>query len=115
MKRFFLVLAVFVVITAVGQASGCASTTKIGDILASPLQFEGKEISVKGTIGNSFWISLINKGAYELDDGTGTIWVVTNQPPPQKGLQVSAKGTVSTAVKIGDRSLGTHLTETNRK
>jgi len=93
---------------------GCSRTDKIGDILANPAQYEGKEVNIHGYVGNTFWLSILNRGAFELGDGSGTIWIVTNQPPPQKGAQVSVRGNVRPAFTLGDRSLGTVIEETKR-
>ncbi len=104
-----LVLLVFV-------AAGCTRTDKIGDILNSPMQYEGKTVHISGYVGNTVWFSALTRGAYELGDGTGkTIWVVTGQPPPSKGARVSVTGTVSTAFKLGDRTFGTVVNETERR
>ena len=94
--------------------AGCSST-KIGDILDDPSQFEGKEVSLKGTVGGTVWFSLLERGAYQVGDGTGNIWIITDQPPPKKGESVSVHGTVQSAVTLGDRSFGTVISESKRK
>ncbi len=50
-----------------------------------------------------------------MGDGTGNIWVVTSQPPPEEGREVSVTGTVQSAFEVGDRSLGKVIVETSRK
>ena len=114
MKRILLISLVAVLL-ALFIFTGCSRADKIGDILKQPLQYEGKEVLVNGTVGNSAWISLLSAGRYEVGDETGTIWIKTTQPPPQQGTKVSVKGTVSTALKLGDLSLGIAITETQRK
>jgi hypothetical protein len=115
MKIFLPVLALILTLSTVVFAAGCAGSTKISDIQAKPAQYAGKEVDIKGTVGETFWLAILNKGAYQLGDGSATIWVVTTQPSPQKGLQISTEGTVSTAIILGDRSLGTVVNETRRK
>ncbi|HEX9897090.1 MAG TPA: hypothetical protein VGA85_05475 [Dehalococcoidales bacterium] len=85
---------------------------KIGDILADSSQYEGKTIIIKGTVGETVWLAAAEKGTYQLGDGTGTIWVITNQPSPQKGLSVTIEGTVQSAFSILGKSYGTVLMET---
>ena len=115
MKRYLVVVvAISVLLAAVVPLAGCSGITKIGDIQANPLQYEGKQVSVRGTTGDTVWFTVLSKGAYQIGDGSGTIWVVTTQPPPQKGIEISTRGTVSTAVKFGDRTFGTVITETKR-
>ena len=93
--------------------TGCSSI-KIGDILDDPSQFEGKEVSLKGTVGGTVWFSLLERGAYQVGDGTGNIWIITDQPPPEKGKSVSLRGTVQSAVTLGERSFGTVVIESKR-
>ena len=114
MKRIILVFLVLALMLAVLPVAACSSTTKIGDITATPLPLEGKQVSIKGTVGETLWFAALGKGAYQLGDGSGLIWVVTTQPPPQKGQSISCEGTVTTAFKIGDQTLGTVITETRR-
>jgi len=115
MKKYLLVVvAISMLLAAMVLSAGCSSTTRIGDIQANPMQYERKQVSVRGTVGETVWFAILSKGAYQIGDGSGTIWIVTTQPPPQKGIEISTKGTVSTAVKLGDRTFGTVITETKR-
>ena len=115
MRKYLFISALILTLAVMLMAAGCSGTTKISDIQSNPAQYQGKEIDIKGTVGETFWLAILNKGAYQLGDGSGTIWVVTTQPSPQKGLAISTHGTVSTAVILGDQSLGTVINETQRK
>ena len=85
MKRTLILLVLSVLLVAVVLTTGCVTTNKIGDILADPSQYEGREVKIEGTGGNTMWLSLLSRGAYQVGDGTGNIWVTINQLPPQKG------------------------------
>lgn len=115
MRKILAALILVGVVLSLFISVGCTGTLKISEIMSDPIKYEDKQVNVSGTVGNNFWISLVDKGAYEVGDGTGTIWVVTNQPPPQQGAEINVKGTVTTAVKLGDQTLGTVITEINRK
>jgi hypothetical protein len=93
---------------------GCTGVKNIADIKANPLDYENKPVTVKGTVGETLWFAVLSKGAYQLGDDSGTIWVVTGRPPPQQGSRVATEGVVSTAFKIGDTTLGTVITESRR-
>ena len=95
-------------------AAGCTSATKIGDVMADSSKYEGKTITVKGTVGDTVWLAAADKGTYQIGDGSGTIWVITTQPPPQKGLTVTTEGTVQSAFTLLGKSYGTVINETNR-
>ena len=93
---------------------GCKGATKIGDILTDNSPYEGKTIVIKGTVGETVWLAAVEKGTYQIGDGTGTIWIITDQPPPQKGLSITTEGTVQSAFSILGKSYGTVLIETKR-
>lgn len=52
--------------------------------------------------------------AYTLKDNSGTIIVVGSGAKPKDGDQVRVKGTVTTAMKIGEETFGTHIKEIKR-
>jgi len=108
----FIFIAVLILTLVL--AIGCKSTTKIGDILADGSPYEGKTIVIKGTVGETVWLAVAEKGTYQVGDGTGTIWIITDQPPPQKGLSITTEGTVQSAFSILGKSYGTVLIETKR-
>jgi len=114
MKRVLSIIVLSVILLLVFTTIGCSRATRIGDILADPSQYEGKDLTIKGTVGETVWFSLMEKGAYQLGDGSGNIWIVTSQPPPQKGQSISAKGKVQAAFSIAGQSYGTVLVETQR-
>lgn len=114
MKHF--ILAVFLVVVALSTVlvAGCSST-KISDISDDFPQYEAKEVTVKGTVGKTIWSVLLEKGAFQVGDGSGNIWVITSQPPPQEGEEITTSGTVQAAFQLGDEMLGKVIVETDRK
>lgn len=114
MKRFLLIVLLAGVLLSTALAAGCTST-KIGDILDDFPQYEGKEVTVKGTVGETVWFALLERGAFRVGDSIGNMWVITSQPPPQEGEEVTVTGTVKAAFQLGDRSLGQVIVETDRK
>jgi hypothetical protein len=113
-KIFRTPLCIALVMVVFGVV-GCAGTTEIGDILADSSKYEGEEISIKGTVGETAWLALAEKGTYQLGDGSGTIWIITTQPPPQQGESISTRGKVQVAFTVLGRSYGTVLIETDRQ
>jgi hypothetical protein len=102
-----LLLAATLALTA------CPSQTTISRINADPGRYRNKEVGVIGTVTDSYGV--LGQGAYELDDGTGRLWVVTRRGVPTKGSRVGAKGRVYTGFNFGGRSFGTVLEETDRR
>jgi len=64
------------------SALGCATTT-ISKILAEPQRYRQNDVHLAGNVTES--VSLLGQGAYKLDDGTGTIWVVSKHGVPRTG------------------------------
>ena len=92
---------------------GCPSQTTINRVSNDPTRYRGKEILIVGTVTNSF--GALGQGAYELDDETGKIWVVTRRGVPSKGARVGAVGKYIQGVNWGGRNFGNALEETDRK
>jgi hypothetical protein len=80
------------------SALGCATTT-ISHILAEPQRYRQNDVHLAGNVTES--VSLLGQGAYKLDDGTGTIWVVSTHGVPRKGAEVKVKGKIRDVVDLG--------------
>ena len=106
--------AVFVVlITGTFLLTACPSQTNIAKINADPDRYRGKEVGIAGKVTDSY--GAMGAGAYQLDDGTGRIWVATRRGVPSRGSRVGAKGYVHNGFSFGGRSYGTVMEETDRR
>ena len=93
--------------------SACPSQTNISKINADPDRYRGKEVGIAGRVTDSYGFA--GAGAYEIDDGTGRIWVATKHGVPSRGSQVGAKGYVHNGFSFNGRSFGTVMEETDRR
>jgi len=106
--------AVFVVLLGgLLLLTACPSQTNIAKINANPDRYRGKEVGIAGRVTDSYGV--LGAGAYEIDDGTGRIWVATKRGVPSKGSQVGAKGYVHNGFSFAGRSFGTVMEETDRR
>lgn len=78
---------------------GCEQKS-INEIRADPGRYANKEVSVVGKVTRSF--SLLGKGAYEVDDGTGKLWILSEKGVPFQGARVAVKGTIRDGFNMGD-------------
>jgi hypothetical protein len=78
--------------------SGCEQKT-INEIKADPSRYANHEVSVVGKVARSY--SLLGRGAYEVDDGTGRLWVVSEKGVPREGARIVVKGTIRDAYNLG--------------
>jgi hypothetical protein len=93
--------------------TGCPSQTTISKINQDPSRYHDKEVALVGRVTDSY--GALGNGIYELDDGTGRIWVVTRKGVPAKGARVGVSGKVHTGVSFGGRTYGLALEEEQRR
>jgi hypothetical protein len=93
--------------------SACPSQTTISKINSDPGRYRDKEVAIVGRVTNSYGVA--GTGAYELDDGTGRIWVATTRGVPSRGARVGVKGRVHNGFSIAGRNFGTVLEESDRR
>jgi hypothetical protein len=91
-------LAVGAVIVGSLAGVACREIT-INRLLAEPGRYADEEIGLKGEVVDS--VSVLGRGAYKLDDGTGTIWVVSDKGVPRRGARVGVRGKVKDVVDLG--------------
>ena len=109
-KNAALLLAVLVGTLLV---TACPSQTNIARINADPGRYRNKEVAIVGRVTDSYGV--LGQGAYEIDDGTGRIWVATRRGIPSRGSQIGTKGYVHNGFSFGGRSYGTVIEETDRR
>src|SRR5262245_65898517 len=69
--------------------NACSNAIHIKDLLDKPQEYDGKTVKVKGTVTQS--VGVLGAGAYEIDDGTGKIYVVASgQGVPRSGARTTA-------------------------
>jgi hypothetical protein len=94
--------------------AGCPQQISIGDITRDPGAYANKEVTVVGTVNHSY--GLLTDGVYELNDGTGSIWVVSQgYGVPSDGIRVGVTGTVVPTLTFGGKSYATGIRETHRR
>ena len=92
--------------------TGCA-TVKIGRINADPSQYYRRTIRVEGRVVTS--VGLLGTGGYQLEDGTGSIYVLSRTGVPSGGSRVAVTGTVVGGAQILGRTVATAIREQSHK
>jgi hypothetical protein len=106
-------LAPAIILALAACLVGC-SRTSIADINRDPGRFSGQEITIKGQSSNAF--GGMGKGIYQVDDGTGRIWVFSdNFGVPGDGATVLVTGRVEQGISWGGRNFGIVLRETQAR
>jgi hypothetical protein len=79
-------------------AASCGGTS-IRKVTADPSRYRTEEVKVSGEVLDSY--SIGSRGIYHIDDGSGRLWVYSDNGVPRKGAQVSVWGTVREAINLG--------------
>ena len=85
--------------------TACSSLfpTQINKILTNPRDYADKQVTISGTVVDTF--SLVIVKYFTLRDETGEMTVVTQRPMPAKGNKIKVTGTVQEAFSLGDQQL----------
>jgi len=92
--------------------AGCAPMT-IGRITADPSRFQNRNVRVSGTVTNS--VGLMGKGGYQIEDGTGRIYVISSSGVPSRGSRVTVTGRVSPGAEVLGNPVGVTIREQSHK
>lgn len=99
--------------------AACPKRVSIGEIEANPSRYNDKTVAVAGVVKNSFGLSIpvIDRGGgiYKIDDGTGSIWVITKEGVPGRDAQIGVKGKVRSGVVYNGRNYGLAIMEDDRR
>lgn len=94
--------------------AGCPTRTSIAKINQDPGRFVGKEVTVAGHVSGAF--GALGSGIFQLDDGTGSIWVYSqNYGVPGNGAKLAVTGRIEQGFNFGGRNFATILKETQRR
>ena len=85
-------------------SAACAMKT-VNQIVADPSRYRDRDVRVSGAVVDSY--SLVNRGVYRIDDGTGQLWVVSDKGVPGKSARVTVNGTIREGFNLG--SLGDRI------
>jgi hypothetical protein len=75
----------------------------IAEVLGDLRKYDGLSVTLKGRVAaptNLFGIKY-----FELDDGTGSVKVVTERGLPAEGSEITVSGIVKQAMQVGDMEL----------
>ena len=116
LAKFFLSVALA---TAALLTLACPDRTSIGEIEANPSKYQNKEVVIAGTVKDSYGINIpgtrMRGGAYKIDDGSGSVWILTEEGVPTKGAQVGVKGIVGSGVNWHGKNYGLGVYEKDRR
>jgi RecJ-like exonuclease len=94
--------------------AACPPRTSIEKLDRNPGRYAGKEVTIAGRVTDSF--GALGRGVFQIDDGTGTMWVLAGQYGlPASGAKVAVTGHVEQGFSLAGRNFATILRETERR
>ena len=118
MTRTLKILAISLIAAAALIATGCPQRTTIAELQRNPGRYNGKDVTVAGVVKSSYGGSIpgtgIGGGIYEIDDGTGTMWVIAQGSVPNKGAELATSGMYGNVATWGGKNYGTGIQENER-
>ena len=113
MKKTNVFLGVSIALLSIAL-TGCPERIRIGDITNDPGRYYDREVTVVGRVVRSY--GAVGAGVYEIDDGTGKLWVATEKyGVPSKDTYIGVTGRVIPGVTWGGRNYGNGMRETRRR
>lgn len=93
--------------------AGCPQGMTIAKLNNESGRYMNREVAIRGNVVGGF--GLLGQGAYEVDDGTGRIWVLSNGfGVPSKGSRVGVVGRYTNGLSLGGRSFAAAIQQTHR-
>jgi len=102
-----LIVGIVVVVAVVGAVlvwntvnhSGGHKVMRIADVLADLRTYDGLPVTLEGDVSNT--LNLLGYKMYTLDDGSGSISVVTERGLPAEGIKLKVSGVVHQMFNVG--------------
>jgi hypothetical protein len=114
LKSYGKILSTIVIFASAMLLTACPERTSIEHINRDPGRFVGKEVTIAGRVSGGF--GALGTGVFQLDDGTGRMWVYSqNYGVPGKGARIAVTGRIEEGVSFGGRNFATILRETRRR
>ena len=119
MKKYAKTVLSGLILSAGLLTAACPQRQSIANIESNPSKFYNKEVGIAGTVRDSYGINIpltqIRGGVYKVDDGSGSIWVVTERDVPVKGAKIGVKGKVQNGVGWNGKNYGLGIIEDDRR
>jgi hypothetical protein len=114
MKKFMTMIVLTGTLVLASHQVNASEITPINDIIASPADFDGKEIKLKGVASDITRIPLLYLKSYVLKDNSGEITILTEAELPKSGEEIMIKAKVESFAIIKGESLGMMVMELER-
>lgn len=88
--------------------------TPIQEINTAPVNFDGKEVKLKGIPKNPTRLPLVNLKSYVLEDSSGEVTVLTELDLPKMNEEITIRAKVKSLAIVKGEAVGLTVTELER-
>lgn len=114
MKHWIARVILTLVLLIVGLQAGAGEITPINAIIAAPVNYDGKEVTLRGIPKSPTRLPLINFKAYVLEDSSGEITVLTEADLPNMNEEITIRAVVKSLAIVKGEAVGLTVTELER-
>jgi hypothetical protein len=114
MKKLLAQMMLILIVMFTSSHVSAEEIISINEINTSPVNFDGKEVKLKGIAKNPTRIPLVNLKAYVLQDESGEITILTESDLPRMNEEISIRVRVESLAIIQGEALGLMVTELER-
>jgi hypothetical protein len=100
-------------IAALALFTAACGSVRIARINADPSRYANRTVSVSGRVTNS--VGVLGTGGYQLDDGTGRIFVISRTGVPSSGSAVRVTGRVTPGATVLGKPIGIAIREESHR
>jgi len=119
MKKIIFLLLCGLIFSFAASSNVMAGDKSIADLESNPGRYENKTVKIKGIVRDSNGMNIpfigIRGGCYKIDDGTGSIWVCSENGVPTRGAELKVKGKLQSGAVYKGRNYGLVIVEKSRK
>ncbi len=90
----------------IGALACGLAPVSVSEIKQDPGRFENKVVTLRGKAAGGTKLPFMEQAFYEVNDGSGSLMVITKKALPPEGKQVFVRGRVRSAFAFGGKTYG---------
>lgn len=114
MKKLLILTIFMVTISLISISVYASEITPINDVKTLAVNFDGKEVTLKGITKDPTRIPIMSLKAYVLEDESGEVTILTNDDLPLMNKEITIRARVESLAIIKGEALGLTVVELER-
>jgi len=119
MRKITTWLGIALAVSSMLLLTACPQPVTISKLSNESDKYLNKDVTVVGTVQKGYGLSLpvmgMRGGVYKIDDGTGSIWVVTERNIPAEGTRIGITGRLQEGANWNGKNYGLGIYEKERR